>query len=844
MQRPNAIVLLPNNIEIDARAQRNGLALHAAGYNVTLVGYGTGLPERGTLAGLPYILCSPPSARRAAGRPKPPSLLYRVVRKLFHVTLRRRPPVKVATAVARVDETAAAVARRADRRVIQPVRSLVSRLVDRKATPTPVGEVDFSWRTALPHVVTMVKAMEGAVIDLDPDLLVMDVHLLPLGVAVAEAQAAKGKRVGLVYDAREYVYGLASDDPSVTRGFPALEAEFIDRMDATVTVCEPIAESLAERYRLPVVPPLVPNAPLRDLPPRGRSLTVRDLVQVGDAPLLVYAGGLSHQRGVHDVIAALPDLPGVHLALGARRASSYTEELEALARKLDVRDRVHFVPFAPTHEVAEFLASATAAVIPFHPVGNHNWAAPNKYFEAVQAGLPILTSNMEWLSERVNTLGIGEVFEHSNPASFAAAARTLLADLDRYRARLTEDVVQAHTFEAIEHVIQDVCVGVTDPTVAARLQPRDLAENLTAIRDDMMRQRAVLADADLFPRRPWLRIGRTNTGGLPRLWGDAVMRHHPRAIVESTWRHKDTNLTFPVDHTVPWETWASPAWQKAMVARVEKRVSHELIESGLASLGTQFGTFFDSELDFYRDNGVKVGLVFHGSDIRNPRVHARLEPDSPFADPNEELTAALQQQVDDMTRRVEGFDGPVFVTTHDLKDYVPRATWLPVVVDVDAWRSETPPLAHGGLPVVFHTPSRRSMKGSDEVDLVCRDLEREGKIRYVSRSGLNRREMLDEMRAADIVVDQLRLGDYGITSVEAMAAGRVVVAHVSDRVRERIGEPLPIVEATVATLRSVLADLADDPARIARLSEEGVAYARRWHDGRVSADVLADFMGL
>ena len=651
MQQPRAVIALPNNIEIDARAQRNALALVAAGYDVTMVGYGTGIPETGSIAGVPYILCPPPAAKAAAA--KKPTILYRVVRKAFHLTMKRRPPMRVATAVARVEEAAASVVRMAKKKVVLPAKGAVGKL--RSAQQEPAAAAQFNWRTALPHVPIMIDAMRDAVAALDPDVIVTDVHLLPLGAEIAAVQAAKGKQMGLVYDAREFVYGLASEDSNITKGFPALESEFMGKVDATVTVCEPIAEFLARQYRLPEVPPLVPNAPIAGLPDTGRQLTVRDLVQVGDAPLLVYAGGLSYHRGVHDVISALPDLDGVHLAIGARRGSSYTAELEAQAKRLGVRDRVHFVPFAPTHEVAEYLASATAAIIPFLPVGNHNWAAPNKYFESVQARLPILTSDMEWLSERITTLGIGEVFEHSNPASIVTTTRKLLGNLDAYRAKLTDEVVAEHTFEHVEQVIQDVTLAVTDPALKLGLEPQDLTANLAAIRRDMMRQRSVLADADLFDRRPWLRISRQNTGGQAMLWCDALMRRHPRVVAESLWRFAEQHINFPVDETVTYQTWVSPAWQKKLSNKIENRVSHVLSKSGYAVVGSRFGSFFDDEIDYFRSIGVKQGLIFHGSDIRNPQRHAALEPDSPLPRPR----GGTDRRAAEADRRHAGTPRPV-----------------------------------------------------------------------------------------------------------------------------------------------------------------------------------------
>lgn len=831
MQQPHAVIALPNNIEIDARAHRNGLALLAAGYKVTMVGFGGGIPPRGVIAGMPYVLCSP---QAAAPVKKPLSMVYRGVRKAFHLTANRRPPQQVLKGVARIDEATGFVAGKA--------RQLKDKV--KPAAPEPEAEGKF-WEKALPHVPVMTKAMKPHLIELQPDLIVTDVHLLPLATEVASHFRSQGHRTGVVYDAREYVYGLASEDPNVTEGFPALEAEYIGACDATVTVCEPIADFLAEKYNLAVTPQLVPNAPINGLPPVEHPMTVRDFLKIdADAPLLVYAGGLSYHRGVHDVVAALPKMPGVHLAIGARRGSSYVLELEEQAERLQVSDQLHFVPFAPTHEVADYLASATAAIFPFLPVGNHNWAAPNKYYESIQARLPILTSNMEWLGARITELGIGEVFEHSNPDSIAEVTAKLLANVEGYRAKITDEMVAEHSFEAFLPTVQKVCLDVTSSRAKEGLQPSTLDVQLSAIRRDMLGQRASLADSEIFESRPWLRIGCANTGGQPKLWATSLMREHPEAIAESVWLLRDQPFSFPVDQSVTYQQWVSPAWQRQLQRKLENRVTHVLTESARAMVGARFGKFFHEEAEWFAKAGITQGLVFHGSDIRNPRLHAEQEPDSPFRDPSDELTATLQSQVEAIMPHVKAFNGPVFVTTNDLVDYLPQATWLPVVVDTDAWSSDIAPLTRSGAPKVFHVPSRGSMKGSDDVDQICLQLQAEGLIRYVRGESLTREQMREKMMDSDIVIDQLRLGDYGITAVEAMSGGKVVIGHVADRVRKRIDGDVPIVEASWHNLREVLEAVLGNQDMVRDLSQAGRDYAHRWHNGEASARVLADFMGL
>lgn len=839
MHQPHAVVLLPNT-QTEARAQRNCLALAEAGYRVTLVGHGVDPFHVDEFCGIPHVLCPPLPPPGAAAAASKPSLTYRAVRKGFQVVFKRRPPQRVLQAVGRVDQVTGAVRRRAR----SALEALPGRGADTPSQPEPAQET-FNWRTALPHVPRIVEAMRETVVTMRPDVLVVDVHLMPLAVQVRDELAGQGHHVGLVYDVREYVYGLASDDPNVTRGFPDLESEFMDQMDGFFTVCEPIAEFVRDHYGLDHDVPLVPNAPLRDLPPVDRPQTLRDFLNVpADAPILAYAGGLSYHRGIHDVVAALPELPGVHLALGARRGSSYTLELEQQAQRLGVADRVHFVPFAPGHEVAEYLESATAAVIPFLPVGNHVWAAPNKFFESVQAGLPILTSDMEWMAERVQRLGIGEVFRHSDPADAARAIRLVLDNLDQYRAAITPDVVAEHSFETYAHTVADVCQQVTAPRLLPGLRPTPMSELLTTLRPGQLRQRANLADAELFEPRPWLRIGTANSAGQGLMWAQSVMRHHPRVIAESVWQERPTHTRFPVDEVFTDSQAVYPRWQDIQIRKLEGRVTHVLSESGRTMVGARFGSSFADETAFLRKAGVSQAVVLHGSDIRSPRRHAELEPESPFTDPDDDLTRELQRRVDARLARLRAFDGPVFVTTHDLFDYLPEATWLPVVTDTAAFAPTHDPLSGVQPPVIFHAPSHEELKGSSAVDQVCAKLEAEGLVRYVRGQQMTRPQMRQAILEADIVVDQLRLGDYGVTATEAMAAGKVVVGHVAERVRQRLPRPVPIVEAVAATLEPVLRDLLGDPARAAALGGEAREYAVDLHDGRRAADVLVEKLGL
>ncbi|WEK62705.1 MAG: hypothetical protein P0Y60_08270 [Candidatus Microbacterium colombiense] len=228
---------------------------------------------------------------------------------------------------------------------------------------------------------------------------------------------------------------------------------------------------------------------------------------------------------------------------------------------------------------------------------------------------------------------------------------------------------------------------------------------------------------------------------------------------------------------------------------------------------------------------VQIAFVCHGTDIRS---HRR---------PAEALTA-VERQTDRIAARNRALlgelDGPLFVTTPDLLDDLPHARWLPVVVDLAQWeRADRPPA--GRLRVV-HAPSSSAVKGTALIEPIVRALHDEGVIDYRPLSGVPHADMPGVLRNADVVLDQFVLGSYGVAACEAMAAGAVVVGHVTSAVRDRVqratGHTLPLTEATPETLEGVLRRLAADSDGWTDRATAGRAFVRAVHDGRLSAEIL------
>jgi hypothetical protein len=337
-----------------------------------------------------------------------------------------------------------------------------------------------------------------------------------------------------------------------------------------------------------------------------------------------------------------------------------------------------------------------------------------------------------------------------------------------------------------------------------------------------------------------LLVGPANFAGQAWAWARAAEQHLD-GVGATVMAVRRGTIDFDADYAVPLAVYRSYPWSVAQRRWLTRSFTHILIDSMRPLMGPLYGEDCRGEIEVLRGAGVQVGLIAHGTDIRVPSRHRALYPRSPF-DPDHPTTRALQAQSQRLSAVMLDFDGPTFVSTPDLLDFAPRATWLPVVVDGRRWAGGGPVLERP-RPVVVHVPSNPFLKGSHLVDAQLQEMSDRGRIDYRRLQAVPPERMPDIVRDADIVLDQFVLGLYSVMAVQGMFAGRLVVAHVADRVRDRLPGELPVVEAGPDDVVAVLERILDERDAYREVAAAGRQYAGRVHDGTASAAVLAGFLG-
>ncbi|MGR6997942.1 hypothetical protein ACU686_07295 [Yinghuangia aomiensis] len=172
----------------------------------------------------------------------------------------------------------------------------------------------------------------------------------------------------------------------------AQERKYIPLADGVVTVSDAIADLLAADHRLPARPTVVCNAPTVAELASGTAEPVPDVRAAAglgaDVPLLVYAGMTAPERGLGTAVAALPDLPDVHLAMVTAR-NGYVDALVERATALGVGDRLHVLPYVAPDQVVAHLAAGTVGIVTSLHSPNYELSLPSKYYEYLNARLPL-----------------------------------------------------------------------------------------------------------------------------------------------------------------------------------------------------------------------------------------------------------------------------------------------------------------------------------------------------------------------------------------------------------------------------------------------------------------------
>lgn len=308
----------------------------------------------------------------------------------------------------------------------------------------------------------------------------VQVHDLPTLEAGAEL-AAKWN-VPLAYDAHE-LYPEQKNFSRVQRKICSeSEARHIKKADVVFAVNDSIAQEMALRYQI-AKPVTLLNAidPPPDFKPEVRYDLLREKLNISaKRRILLFQGGFAAYRNLENLITAMSVVKTADVDLVMMGFGSFGELLKKKALSLGLLgSRIYFLEAVPQSELLQHSASADIGIIPYPHVDlNSYYCTPNKLFEFIQAGLPILANDSPELNRFVREENFGMTKIMNNPNQIAEAIDIVFSAtaVKTWQKNLAENRVKL-TWQTQKKIYNDTLEKYIPPNTAQAVKSTTPAVN-------------------------------------------------------------------------------------------------------------------------------------------------------------------------------------------------------------------------------------------------------------------------------------------------------------------------------------------------------------------------------
>lgn len=263
------------------------------------------------------------------------------------------------------------------------------------------------------------------------------------------------RRKPIIFDSHEYFPEVPelSHRPIIKKTWLLIERLFIKNINHGITVCQSIADIYQQKYGLMFE--VVRNIPLATRTQKSQSIKLPD-----EPFVLLYQGAVNVGRGLEQMIEALVHLPKCHLVVVGD--GDILADLKQLVIKLKISNQVSFEGKKPFEKLPEYMASTHLGLVLLENRGlNYYYSLPNRLFDFIQAGLPILGMNFPEMSAVINGHNVGlcveslAIKEITDAISHLMNNREQLIHYKQNMARAASELTWENEFLPIQNIMKD-----------------------------------------------------------------------------------------------------------------------------------------------------------------------------------------------------------------------------------------------------------------------------------------------------------------------------------------------------------------------------------------------------
>lgn len=255
-------------------------------------------------------------------------------------------------------------------------------------------------------------------------------HANDLDTLLANYLIKKIKKCELVYDSHEYFTGVPelTNRPRVQKIWKKIESRILPNLKHCITVNHSIAQLYEEEYKIKF-------AVMRNIPEKKPQIQPKSRQEL-DLPddkkiILLQGAGINVDRGAEEAVEAMQYIDNAVLCIIG--SGDVMPILHQIVKKLDLRKKILFIPRQTAENLRHYTLNADIGItLDKNTNINYRYSLPNKIFDYIHAGIPILASDLPEVKKVIETYQVGCIVKTHQPVDIAECISYMLSAKEQF----------------------------------------------------------------------------------------------------------------------------------------------------------------------------------------------------------------------------------------------------------------------------------------------------------------------------------------------------------------------------------------------------------------------------
>lgn len=258
---------------------------------------------------------------------------------------------------------------------------------------------------------------------------------------------------------------------------------------------------------------------------------------------------------------------------------------------------------------------------------------------------------------------------------------------------------------------------------------------------------------------------------------------------------------------------------------IKDRIKHEILNNDIFHF--HFGTSLcldNMDLPVLKKYNKKIFMQHWGSDVRRRSISFKYNPYTRVKFDDENI---IVEKLEKLSQYIDNCIVNDYEMYLSVKDFYKNIYYLPQAINLDNYKVSSEKFEKF---TIVHAPTNKEVKGSLYILQAIERLKKEYDFDFITVENMPHNEAKKIYAKADLIIDQILLGAYGLFAIESMALGKPVITYICDEFKKLYPDDLPIISANPHNIYNVIKHLLDNKECLNELGNKSRRYIEKVHD--------------